>query len=498
MSARGHAGGAAGIAAAFDAADAAGAARRGGPLRSLWRRIAQPSLVRRLLLAQLLLLTLLWTLFTGFITYETGNDQAAMHEDNLFKTVLAVADNLAGQPERQRETLALLDAAATAGYGVGDPVLTVSMLVSQGGREIFRSPKAPAGARHASVLNEVVIMGSGERRWRARTMRAPATGSQVTVMMPAGGWFVFVTLNSRGFYLLPLVLSLPVLLLPAWLSIRLALRPWSRVAREVATRGPNNLAALGYTDRHRELADMVDSINTLMQSVAESQARERSFIADAAHELRTPLAAMRVNVEALLAQAESGRDKQLLSGIVSSARRATRLVSQLLTLMRSDATGGDAAERVALDELLQDRLAALSGLAAVRWVELELSAEPGFTVLGQRESLISLVDNLVENAIKYGPDGGVVRVALRRAGQGASAPEAVLSVEDQGPGIAPALRQRVFDRFFRDPAQTQSGSGLGLAIAQAAAARHGGRIVLLDGEGGGLLVEVRLPLARQG
>ncbi|WP_229418296.1 HAMP domain-containing sensor histidine kinase [Massilia sp. Root351] len=471
-----------------------------GLLRGLWRRISQPSLVRRLLLAQLLLLTLLWTMFTGYITYETGNDQAALHEENLYKTALAVADNLAGQPERRHQTLALLDAAATAGYGMGDPILAVSMLVSQDGREIFRSPKAPEGARHVDVPGKVVVMGTGERRWRARTMRAPDTGSLVTVMTPAGGWFVFVTLNSRGFYLLPLVLSLPLLVLPAWLSIRLALRPWSNVAREVATRGPHNLAALGYSDRHQELSDMVDSINTLMQSVAESQSRERSFIADAAHELRTPLAAMRVNVEALLGQAGEGRDRTLLSGIVSSVKRATRLVSQLLTLMRSDATAGDETERVALDELLQDRLAVLSGLAAARGVELELAAEPDVAVQGQRESLISLVDNLVENAIKYGPEGGVVRVALRRAGVprgvGGPAPLALLAVEDQGPGIAPALRQRVFDRFFRDPAQSQGGSGLGLAIAQAAAARHGGQVALLDGEEGGLLVEVTLPLAK--
>lgn len=466
---------------------------RGGVLRGLWRRIAQPSLVRRLLLAQLVLLTLLWTMFTGLITYETGNDQAAMHEENLFQTVLAVADNLAGEPARQRQTLALLDAATTAGYGMGDPILAVSMLVSQGGREIFRSPKAPAGARHADVLNKVVMMGSDERRWRARTVRAPGSGSLVTVMMPAGGWFVFVTLNSRGFYVLPLVLSLPILLLPAWLSIRLALRPWSKVAREVATRGPHNLAALDYSDRHQELSDMVDSINTLMNSVAESQARERSFIADAAHELRTPLAAMRVNVEALLGQAGDGCDRTLLTGIVSSVRRATRLVSQLLTLMRSDATAGEETERVALDDLLQDRLAVLSGLAAARGVELELAAAPDVAVQGQRESLISLVDNLVENAIKYGPEGGVVRVALQRVAHDATA---LLTVEDQGPGIPPALRQRVFSRFFRDPAQLQSGSGLGLAIAQAAAGRHGGRIDLLDGEGGGLLVRVTLPLAK--
>ena len=138
-------------------------------------------------------------------------------------------------------------------------------------------------------------------------------------------------------------------------------------------------------------------------------------------------------------------------------------------------------------------MAALSGLASARRVELELHADTELYLHGQRESLISLVDNLVDNAIKYSPADGLVQVSLRR-----EAGQAVLAVSDQGPGVAPALRERVLDRFFRDPNQTQSGSGLGLSIAQAVARQHGGSIALRDagqGPGHGLLVEVRLPLA---
>jgi two-component system sensor histidine kinase QseC len=466
--------------------------------RRLWAAIVQPSLVRRLMVAQMALLTLLWTIFLGYISYEIGHDQELLHEDHIYHTILAVADDLADQPDRQMHSLKLIDLSLSKGYGSGDPKLSPSLVLIQGGREIFRSPHAPAIDVGNLPLDRTELVSLGDRKWRLRTVQAEGSGTRAVMMVPAGGWYIFVTISMRGYYLLPLLINLPFLLLPAWLSIRLALRPWSSVAREVAARGPHALTPLVYTARHRELVAMVDSINALMQRVAESAQRERSFIADAAHELRTPLAAMRVNVEALHSQAMDERERQLLAGILSSGNRATRLVGQLLMLMRSEATdtGQDAQERVPLDELLQDRLAVLSGLAAARGVELELAAAQDVAVRGQRESLISLVDNLVENAIKYGPEGGTVRVGLALAHGGEGAPAmALLTVEDQGPGIPLPLRQRVFDRFFRDPAQTQSGSGLGLAIAQAAAARHGGRIALLDGEGGGLLVEVSLPLA---
>jgi two-component system sensor histidine kinase QseC len=286
-----------------------------------------------------------------------------------------------------------------------------------------------------------------------------------------------------------LLISLPFLLAPAWWSIRIALRPWSRVAQEVAERGPHDLAPLSFKPPHLELATMVDNINALLARVKQSAQRERSFIADAAHELRTPLAAMRVNVEALRAQTGAPHQRELLAGILNSESRATRLVGQLLLLMRSDATDGSVRQTMAFDALLEDRLAALSGLAAQRGIELELVAQRDVTILGQRESLISLIDNLVDNAIKYSPAHGLVTVTLAlEAG-------AILTVADQGPGVAPALRERVFDRFFRDPRQTEGGSGLGLAIARSVVRQHGGAIVLGTAPGGGLLVCVRLPLA---
>lgn len=455
-----------------------------------WRLLSQPTLVRRLMLAQMLLLTVLWSLATAFVVKDGVDNTEFLNAFKTYDALLGVAEGLAGQPALQRQSLLAIDQALREEYDSGQvSELGPRLLVWHGGKLVFHSAAAPPGILDAGPagLSTVYLQG---RRWRARSVHSSRSDARVLMLMPADGWSFFVTMNSRGFYLLPLLISLPFLLLPAWLSIRLALRPWSRVAREVAARGPRDLTPLAFKPAHRELVAMVDSINALLERVGQSALRERSFIADAAHELRTPLAAMRINVEALQVQASEPRQRQLLDGILSSGNRAARLVGQLLLLMRSDATTSAPHTTLAFDALLQDRLAALSGLASAGAVELELQAAGPLFIVGHGESLVSLIDNLVDNAIKYSPPGGVVTVALVRDGE-----QVRMTVADQGPGVAPELRSRVFDRFFRDPRQTLGGSGLGLAIAAAVARSHGGQISLGVAPGGGLLACVSLPLA---
>ncbi|WP_198971069.1 sensor histidine kinase [Xylophilus sp. ASV27] len=324
------------------------------------------------------------------------------------------------------------------------------------------------------------------RHWRASARHSRSSDTRVALVMPADAMHLILTFSSRGYYALPLIISIPFLLLPAWLSIRLALRPWRAVVREIAARGPQDLRPLAFEPRHEELRPLVRSINALMRRLRESGERERRFIADAAHELRTPIAAMRINVEALQAQQGiNARQSELLGGILRASDRAARLVGQLLRLMRSNAQASAAAgEMLALDTLVQERLAELS---------LEVDA-PGLRVRGEREDLMSMVDNLIDNASKYGPPGSTVQVRLQRTDA-----HAMLTVADHGPGIAPALRERVFDRFFRDPDQTQTGSGLGLGIVKAVVEKCGGHIALGDcSHGPGLQVTLRLPLAEAG
>jgi len=464
--------------------------------RARLRRWARPTLLRRLLFAQALVLVLLWSLAVAlFLAEASGDDLYEAHAAH--QAVLAVAQNLADQPARQYDTLHAFDLALREGYGAkNDPAAAPGILVRQAGRLIYKSDGVPAELRNTRIGSAETMLVQG-RRWRFVTRQSAVSDTRVTLVMPGGGWQLWLTFNSRGYYLLPLMISIPFLLLPAWLSIRLALRPWRQVGGEIAARGPRDLKPLSFAPKHEELRPLVDSINAMMRRLRESAAREQSFIADAAHEMRTPIAAMRINIEALLARDRlTERQNELLSSALSSSDRAERLIGQLLLLMRSDTEACVLpAETLAFDVLVQDRLAALAHLARARGVELELAAETGVSISGERESLMSMLDNLINNATKYSPMGSTVTVGLRRA-----AGQAVLTVADRGRGIVPALRDRVFDRFFREPDQTQTGSGLGLAIVKSVIEKHGGRIELEDHADGspGLLVTVQLPLAGPG
>jgi len=298
-----------------------------------------------------------------------------------------------------------------------------------------------------------------------------------------------MTLTLKGFLVVPLVISLPLLILPAWLSVRLALRPWRALSDELESRGSRDLHPLAFRAKHRELRPLVGNLNALFERLRASANRERNFVADAAHELRTPLAAMRVNVEALHGYAVTHSQAQLLDGILRSNGRVTRLVGQLLALTRNESVT-DTPIILSLDEVVRDRLAFLAELARARQVELELRAAADVRIMAGIESLMSLIDNLVENAIKYSPAEAVVTVTVECCDG-----RAALTVSDEGPGIPPERLARVFDRFYRAPDQVQTGSGLGLAIVKSAVERNGGTISLGPTSAGhGLTVTVQLPL----
>ncbi|NJN00699.1 MAG: sensor histidine kinase, partial [Aquincola sp.] len=287
---------------------------------------------------------------------------------------------------------------------------------------------------------------------------------------------------------LPLLVSLPLLVIPAWLSVRFALRPLARLSSEIAARGADELSPLQSAPKHTELKPLSQAVNQLFSRLQQARVRERSFIADAAHELRTPIAAIQVHAEALQERSLAATDRELLEGLLRSNCRAGHLVAQLLALTRSDATPAQRLSAVVdFAALVQESLALLEPMAKAKTVRLDLEASSGSLVQGDAEALRMLVDNVVGNAIKYAPADSTVRVrVLRESGA------VQLVVIDEGPGIAPELRERVLDRFFRVPGQTQPGSGLGLAIVKIVAERHGARLELADGQGArGLQVRLR-------
>ncbi|MGQ3094365.1 MAG: sensor histidine kinase [Roseateles sp.] len=302
-----------------------------------------------------------------------------------------------------------------------------------------------------------------------------------------GDWHF--SLAGLSYYARPLLYGLPLLALPLWLLFRLGFAPLQRIGAQISQRSAQDLTPLPAT-RYVELAPLVNAVNSLMARLQQRLDREHEFLADAAHELKTPLAVIQLNSEEL-DQADPRSRDEARERLRLGVQRATHTVHQLLALARSGADTLDLSKgRHDLVDLVRERVALAVGLAMQRRIELELVAPEELPMWLNRESLCSLVDNLVDNAIKYSPLGGHVTVALGEAGETVE-----LTVSDAGPGIPAELRQRVFERFVRLAGDQQChGSGLGLTIVERAAAQHGATVELLDGPAGrGLTVKVSFP-----
>ncbi len=293
--------------------------------------------------------------------------------------------------------------------------------------------------------------------------------------------------------LAPLLVAFPLLALLIWASVGQGLSPLQRAAREVQAREPRNLTPLGEEGAPAEIRPLLSALNGLFLRLEEAFQAERRFTADAAHELRTPLAALRTQAQVALRAADDAGRRRALDQVLAGVDRATQLVEQLLTLARVDPemsrSGGEAVD---LDSLASEVLADMAPTALEKGTELGLEEPRGEPrARGDRTMLGILLRNLADNAIRYTPPGGSVRVAT-----GSDGGRAWLEVEDNGPGIPAPEREKVFRRFYRVLGSGESGSGLGLSIVQRIAELHGARLELGDGDGGrGLRARVRFPAA---
>jgi len=287
----------------------------------------------------------------------------------------------------------------------------------------------------------------------------------------------------------PLLFMLPLMVvLVAWIVGR-GLEPLKAVTAEVQRRDARSLDPLVGQDLPLEIAPLVSELNRLLARLSTAFTAQRAFIADAAHELRSPLTALRLQLQLLDRAPDPTARGEARERLGAAVTRAIHLVEQLLALARSDPGESTLApEAVDLSAVAAAGIADNSVLAAARNVELGLDARPHLIVQGDADALRTLVRNLVDNAVRYTPPGGSVQVYCRETRDAAS-----LEVCDTGPGIAPADRERVFDRFYRHPAATEGGTGLGLAIVKAIAANHAATVRMDEAAGGGLHVTVNFP-----
>jgi two-component system, OmpR family, sensor kinase len=288
----------------------------------------------------------------------------------------------------------------------------------------------------------------------------------------------------------PIAVMMPILMLVVWWVVSGSLQPVARVRSQVASRQADDLSPVSDTGLPDEVRPLVQELNLLFGRVRTAFEAQQHFVADAAHELRTPLAALRLQAQSL-DRADTPEARQLaVSRLTAGIDRATRLVEQLLILARQEATAaeGTAAKTrpVDLADLARRTAADLAGVAAAKGVDLGLQQADPASVDGQPDALQILLRNLVDNAVKYTPGGGTVDISVL-SGAGTVA----VQVEDSGPGIPPDERERVFDRFYRVAGSEAAGSGLGLAIIKAIAERHGAVLTLGSSERlGGLMATV--------
>lgn len=298
--------------------------------------------------------------------------------------------------------------------------------------------------------------------------------------------------NASWPTLLPFLLALPLMGFAIWSLVGREVRVLQTTAQAVARRTPESLEPIEAASVPEEVQPLVDSLNGLMGRLGGALSQQRQFIADAAHELRTPLTALRLQLQ-LAERARGDAEREHAHAMLREGiARAAHVVEQLLTLARADPEAGSATRGpVDLLELAQSVAHAHEAEAAERsaTIALELRDAP-VVVEGDRNTLRAMLENLLDNALRYAVDP--TPISLRAYRQGT---DAVLEVEDQGPGIPAEERERVFDRFYRGEGASEGGTGLGLAIVRRIAQSHGGRVELLEATGGkGLLARISLPL----
>lgn len=438
--------------------------------------IQDRSLFRRLLAGFMLVVIGIWLCNLGLDVYETRTNKKKDMQRELqatAKRMLVVLQMSEGNPGERKQALSQMEKLHYANYaelGWYAPALQ-TQIWKKNGDLVYESPDPGLPKTLPDVAPERQTLKEG---WVSSIVSDAQSGYTVRMSTEViGEWLLQV--SSIGYYFEPLLFSLPLLLIPAWFIIRVGLRPLKTIVGEIEERTATDLRPLAPSP-YRELSSLVTSVNRLMERLTERLEREKEFLLDAAHELKTPLSIIQVNADSLSNTLSPQRQQEATDGLRQGVLRATHTVHQLLALARSDSDRDNAdLQDMDLVELVRDRMVLAVQLATLRGIELEFQSPESCHLPLNRESMASLIDNLISNAIKYSPNDSRVMVSVKQ-GDG----KVELSIADQGPGIPPDLRKKVFERFFRLPGQDQPGSGLGLAIAERAAVRNNGLIRLED------------------
>jgi signal transduction histidine kinase len=445
---------------AADDRNGAGAVRRRLPLNS----------IRLRLLASLLFVLATMALVLGGITYRSVLKEAETLFDYQLQQIALSLRDQGGIAGEQAEALN------------NEALEFVVQIWSVDGRTVY--PLRSKVALPSRAVLGFADIEAGGQTWRTFGVVAGERVIQVAQLLQVRSR---LAAQSALRSVLPLLVLAPLLGALVWWLVASALAPLGRVALEVQGRDADSLAPVPAAGLPDEVAPLVESLNALLRRLGAAFEGQRAFVSDAAHELRSPLTALKLQIEVLQRSPDEASKAEALATLAAGVERARNLVEQMLTLARSEPGAQPVAlEALDLSELARGALADTVPLAASRGTGIEFDGDPGATVQGDRKALHALVRNLADNAVRHSPPGARVMLRVARDGD-----QVTLTLDDSGPGIPAAERGRVFDRFWRREGAASEGSGLGLAIVRSVAERHRACISLDQSPLGGLRVQVR-------
>jgi two-component system sensor histidine kinase QseC len=366
----------------------------------------------------------------------------------------------------------------------------VAFQVFHEGRLVMRSAQAPSMplvriGREGDGFSTAVIDGHD---WRVFSARGAERDVQVVVAeeLPSRRAILGAVLRAM---LWPLALALPLVGLATWWAVRQGTAPLRQLGLALHARDPSALQPVALDQAPSEVQPLVDALNALFARIASLLDTERRFTADAAHELRTPIAAIRTQAQVAAGETSDGPRQHALQATIEGCDRAARLIDQMLMLARVESGDAPSMQSLDLGALAQRVIAGMVPAALPRRQALSLDEEGSMQVRGNDMLLAVLLRNLIDNALRYGTDGMPVEVRLRGEDR-----DVVLAVEDGGPGLPADAIARLGERFFRPPGLAASGSGLGWSIVRRIAEAHGATIDVARSERlGGLRCTLRLP-----
>lgn len=425
--------------------------------------------IRTRLSLTLLLAAVITALVIGSLTYRhTLHENEALFDFQLRQIALSLRDQgVASNP---------------AGVNSDEaPELVVQIWTSSGTMLYLSRPGDPLFTQARLGFSDI---DAGRRRWRVFSLGARDRIIQVAQPLELRRDLVAAAaLHS----LTPLLAFAPLMALLIWWLVGRSLVPLRGLTEEVGQRDARSLKRLSEAALPDEIAPLAQSINALLARLEQALAHQRAFVADAAHELRSPLTALRLQLQLLARAPDPAAHAVALQQLDHGVERASHLIAQLLTAAQTDPN--DTTARLDLTDaagLVRHTMADLFVLAQARNIALTLESPERLMMMADAARLGILVRNLIDNALRYTPHNGIVRVTLQ-----SQSDAVVLTVDDSGPGIAPADRARVCDRFYRGSSHGESGSGLGLSIVRNIADQHGAQIDLAEAPQGGLRITVR-------